>query len=137
VVPLKASDSMTVSSAIFQLITQFGLCSTFISDRGSEFISQCTSKLYEMLNIHQNFTPSFVHHDAFRGTVKRNLLNISTAVKMYVCPLLVIGSEPTKSICHTWKGLVGDGYEMIPDLVWALVIFLAWHSCKCKRNPQD
>jgi hypothetical protein len=35
-VPLKASDSMTVSSAIFQLITQFGLCSTFISDRGSE-----------------------------------------------------------------------------------------------------
>jgi hypothetical protein len=81
-IPLKASDSMTVSSAIFQLFTQFGLCNTFISDRGSEFISQCTNKFCEMLNIHQNFTPSFVHHSL--GACERTHRTLNERITPYI-----------------------------------------------------
>lgn len=61
-VPLLNSDSITVSSAIFQLVCTFGVCNCIISDRGSEFISQCTDHLCKVLDIQQNFTPSYIHH---------------------------------------------------------------------------
>ena len=61
-VPIRTSDSITVSYALFELIMYYGLMNTLISDQGSEFISQCTKHLCEMLRIHKNFTPAFIHH---------------------------------------------------------------------------
>lgn len=55
-------DSVTVSQALFQLVCSFGCYDCLISDRGSEFISQCTAELCRLLEIKQNFTPSFIHH---------------------------------------------------------------------------
>jgi hypothetical protein len=40
--PIPNSDSLTVSQAIFQAVCTFRVCDCIISDRGSEFISQCT-----------------------------------------------------------------------------------------------
>ena len=61
-VPIRTSDSITVYYALFELIMYYGLMNTLISDQGSEFISQCTKHLCEMLRIHQHFTPAFIHH---------------------------------------------------------------------------
>ncbi|CAC5380146.1 unnamed protein product [Mytilus coruscus] len=61
-VPLLSSDSVTVSHALFQLVCTFGVCDCVISDKGSEFISQCTDQLCKILEVNQNFTPSFIHH---------------------------------------------------------------------------
>ena len=61
-VPLPNCDSITVSHALFQLVCNFGVCNTVISDKGSEFISTCTKELCKLLQIFQNFTPSFIHH---------------------------------------------------------------------------
>ena len=61
-VPLPNSDSVTVSQALFQLVCTFGVCDCVISDKGSEFISQCTEYLCKTLDMYQNFTPSFIHH---------------------------------------------------------------------------
>jgi hypothetical protein len=38
-VPLSNCDGMTVSQAMFDLFCQFGVCSTIISDKGSEFLA--------------------------------------------------------------------------------------------------
>lgn len=61
-VPIPNCDSMTVSCALFDMFCQFGVCSTIISDRGSEFISACTKHVSNLLGIQQNFTPSMIHH---------------------------------------------------------------------------
>jgi hypothetical protein len=57
--PIPNSDSLTVSQAIFQAVCTFRVCDCIISDRGSEFISQCTDYLCKMLDTKQNFTPSY------------------------------------------------------------------------------
>ncbi|CAG2216635.1 unnamed protein product [Mytilus edulis] len=59
---LGSSDSVTVSHALFQLVCTFGVCDCVISDKGSEFISQCTDQLCKILEVNQNFTQSFIHH---------------------------------------------------------------------------
>lgn len=61
-VPLPNCDYITVSHALFQLVCNFGVCDSIISDKGSEFISHCTTELCKLLHIFQNFTPSFIHH---------------------------------------------------------------------------
>ncbi|CAC5388527.1 unnamed protein product [Mytilus coruscus] len=61
-VPLLSSDSVTVSHALFQLVCTFGVCDCVISDKGSEFISQCTNQLCKILEVNQNFTLSLIHH---------------------------------------------------------------------------
>lgn len=38
------------------------MCDCVISDKGSEFISQCTDQLCKILEVNQNFTQSFIHH---------------------------------------------------------------------------
>ena len=60
--PIANCDVMTVSQALFEMVCQYGVCDTIISDRGSEFISSCTGELCKLLGIKQNFTPSFIHH---------------------------------------------------------------------------
>jgi len=61
-VPLPNCDFIAVSYALFQLVCIFGVCDSIISDKGSEFISHCTTELCKLLHIFQNFTPSFIHH---------------------------------------------------------------------------
>ena len=61
-VPLRNNDAISVSQAIFNFFCNFGVCSTVISDQGSEFIGKCTMEVCKMLNVEQEFTPSMMHH---------------------------------------------------------------------------
>lgn len=61
-VPIPNGDSMTVAYVLFDMFCQFGVCSTLISDKGSEFISACTKEVCNLLAVRQNFTPSTIHH---------------------------------------------------------------------------
>ncbi|VDH94330.1 Hypothetical predicted protein [Mytilus galloprovincialis] len=61
-VPLRNNDAISVSQAIFNFFCNFGVCSTVISDQGSEFIAKCTMEVCKMLNVEQEFTPSMMHH---------------------------------------------------------------------------
>ncbi|XP_069103156.1 uncharacterized protein [Argopecten irradians] len=56
------SDAVTVSEALFTLFTTYGVCDTLISDQGTEFTAKVTSALCDLLDIPQQFTPSFIHH---------------------------------------------------------------------------
>ncbi|CAC5411039.1 unnamed protein product [Mytilus coruscus] len=44
VLPIRNKDMLTVSNAVFSLVSQFGVCETLISDQGSEFIGSCTQE---------------------------------------------------------------------------------------------
>ncbi|CAC5424651.1 unnamed protein product [Mytilus coruscus] len=44
--PLRNNDALTVCEVIYRMFTQFGLCRTLVSDRGSEFVNQCTAGLF-------------------------------------------------------------------------------------------
>jgi hypothetical protein len=55
-------DSLTVCNVIYRLFTTFGVCRTILSDQGSEFIAKSTKKLCKLMNVPQEFTPSFAHH---------------------------------------------------------------------------
>ena len=52
--PIANCDAMTVAQALFEMVCQYGVCDTIISDRGSEFISSCTGELCKLLG--------FIHH---------------------------------------------------------------------------
>lgn len=54
--PLPNKDACTVSEALFQLMTQYGVCDTLISDQGKSDTG-VTQELCRMLNIPQQFTP--------------------------------------------------------------------------------
>ena len=60
--PLRNKDALSVSQAIFNLISSYGVCQTLISDQGTEFISKCTMTVCKTLNVYQEFTPSMIHH---------------------------------------------------------------------------
>ena len=60
--PIPNTDPLTVANAFFKLVTQFGICKTIISDQGSEFISKCFREVCRLLDIVQEYTPSFAHH---------------------------------------------------------------------------
>ena len=61
-VALPRKDAVTVAEALFRLFTTFGVCDTLVSDCGSEFTAAVTQELCRLLQIPQQFTPSFVHH---------------------------------------------------------------------------
>ena len=61
-VPIAAKDALTVSESLWRLFTTFGVCDTLITDQGSEFTAIVTQELCKILQIPQQFTPSFVHH---------------------------------------------------------------------------
>ena len=58
-VPLNNCDHLSVSHALYQLFTQYGVCHTLISDQGSEFISRCTKQLCKLFDVKQEFTSLF------------------------------------------------------------------------------
>ena len=56
------ADSISVAEVICKIITQFGIFDILISDLGSEFISRCTKEVCRLIDVKQEFTPSFLHH---------------------------------------------------------------------------
>lgn len=56
--PIRSKEALTVANAFFQLFTTFDVCSTLISDHGSEFIANVTQELCKTLHV----TQEFVHH---------------------------------------------------------------------------
>lgn len=60
--PLKNKDAVTVATSLFKLFSMFGVCNILISDNGSEFTAKFTKEICRLLDIPQQFTPSFVHH---------------------------------------------------------------------------
>lgn len=61
-VPIPRKDAITVAESLFRLFTTFGVCDTLVSDCGSEFTAVVTQELCKLLQIPQQFTPSFIHH---------------------------------------------------------------------------
>ncbi|KAK3096224.1 hypothetical protein FSP39_024622 [Pinctada imbricata] len=60
--PIPNKDAITVSEALHKLFTTYGTCNTILSDQGSEFIAQVTKEVCRMMNITQQFTPSYAYH---------------------------------------------------------------------------
>ena len=83
-VPIANSDAATVSLALFQLFTTFGTCQTLISDRGTEFTSKVTQEICRLLDVPQQFTPSFVHHCL--GACERTHLTLAERMTPYMSP---------------------------------------------------
>ena len=74
-IPIANTDAMTVSRALFQLFTTYGVCDTLISDNGSEWTSQVTTAVCKLLSVPQQFTMAFVHHTL--GAVERSHLTLA------------------------------------------------------------
>lgn len=99
-VPIPNKDAHTVSEAIFQLVTTFGVCETLISDQGSEFMARVTQELCKILDIPQQFTPSFVHHCV--GACERSHATLATKLTPYMTPT-----------CNNWDSI-------LPSVVFAM-----------------
>lgn len=80
--PIANSDALSIDVAIFHLVCTFGVCSTFISDRGSEFIAKATRETCNVLQIHQNFTPSYAHNCL--GACERSHHALATKLTPYM-----------------------------------------------------
>ena len=52
---------MSISTALFQLFCTYGVGKVLISDNGSGFTAKVTQEVCKMLQIPQQFTPSFMH----------------------------------------------------------------------------
>ncbi|CAG2195993.1 unnamed protein product [Mytilus edulis] len=71
--PLRNNDALTVCEVIYRMFTQFGVCKTLVSDRGSEFVNQCTAGLCKLLEVTQEFTPAFAHHSKTVSQISKNI----------------------------------------------------------------
>ncbi|CAC5414436.1 unnamed protein product [Mytilus coruscus] len=80
--PIPNSDPITFSHALDKIITQFGVFDTLISDHGSEMIGKCTKEICRLLDIKQQFTPSFTHHCL--GTCKRSHRTLAERITPYL-----------------------------------------------------
>ena len=81
-VPIRNKDAVTVSEALFQLFTTYGCCDCLLSDRGTEFTARVTSELCKLLQIPQQFSPSFVHHCL--GAVERSHATLAARLTPYM-----------------------------------------------------
>ena len=83
-VPIRNKDAVTVSEALFELFTTFGCCDCLLSDRGTEFTARVTAELCKLLQIPQQFSPSFVHHCL--GAVERSHATLASRLTPYMNP---------------------------------------------------
>ncbi|GFO28343.1 retrovirus-related pol polyprotein from transposon [Plakobranchus ocellatus] len=60
-VPLKSKDSISVSNAIFDLCTLYGVPDCLLSALGTEMTSVITKHVCQLLDVPQQFTPAFSH----------------------------------------------------------------------------
>ncbi|VDI28016.1 Hypothetical predicted protein [Mytilus galloprovincialis] len=60
--PIPNKDALTVAEVLFKLVSQYGVCDTLISDRGSEATARAIKEVCRLLEINQQYTPSFTHH---------------------------------------------------------------------------
>ena len=80
--PLRNKDSISVAHALFKLFCTYGTCRTLLSDQGREFMSECMTRVCELLQINQEFTPSYVHHCL--GAVERSHRTLAERLTSYV-----------------------------------------------------
>lgn len=80
--PLPNKDAMTVSEALFDMFTTFGISDTLVSDQGSEFTARVTKELCSMLQISQQFSMSFIHHTL--GACERTHRTLATRLTPYM-----------------------------------------------------
>ena len=76
------TDPLTVANALFKLVTQFGVCKTIVTDQGSEFIGKCFKEVCRLLDIVQEYTPSFTHHCL--GACERPHRTLSERITLYL-----------------------------------------------------
>lgn len=81
-VPLKTKDAITVSEAIFNMFTTFGMADCIVSDLGTEMTANITKHVSEMLGVNQQFTPAFAHHCL--GGVERTHRTIAERLTPFV-----------------------------------------------------
>ncbi|WAQ98060.1 POL4-like protein [Mya arenaria] len=81
-IPLRNKDAVTVSEALFSMFTTYGVCDCLLSDRGSEFTAGVTAQLCKLLQIPQQFSPSFVHH--CMGAVERSHATLAARLTPYM-----------------------------------------------------
>ncbi|VDI02672.1 Hypothetical predicted protein [Mytilus galloprovincialis] len=60
--PIPNKDALTVAEVLFKLVSQYGVCDPLISDRGSEATARAIKEVCRLLEINQQYTPSFTHH---------------------------------------------------------------------------
>ena len=80
--PVANNDALTISNTLFNLFTLYGVCDTLISDRGSEFVAAVTQEVCRLLDVPQQFTPSFVHHCL--GACERTHLTLAQRLTHYM-----------------------------------------------------
>ena len=98
--PLANKDALSVSNALFHLFTSFGVCSTLISDQGTEVTAKVTREVCKMLGVEQQFTPSFMHHCL--GALERKHAPLAEKLTTFM-----------HSDCKNWE-------DMLPAIVFAM-----------------
>ncbi|CAC5395633.1 unnamed protein product [Mytilus coruscus] len=54
--PIPNKDALTVAEVLFKLVSQYGVCDTLISDRGSEATARAIKEVCRLLEINQQYT---------------------------------------------------------------------------------
>ena len=98
--PIPNKDAASVCEVLLELFTQYGVCDTLISDQGSEFTSKVTREICSMLQVPQQFTPSFVHHCL--GACERTHRTLATKLTPYM-----------NDRCNNWD-------VMVPAIVFSM-----------------
>ena len=60
--PIVSKNAVTVSTSLVYLFSLFGVCRTVISDHGSEFFAEVTRLVYNLIQVPQQFTLSYIYH---------------------------------------------------------------------------
>ena len=99
-IPLASKDAVSVSTALFQIFTEFGVCETLIMDCGTEFTAQVTQNVCRMLGVQPEFTPPYTHHCL--GLCERSHSTLAERLTPFV-----------QQDCNTWD-------EFVPGTVFAI-----------------
>jgi hypothetical protein len=81
-VPIRNKDATTVAEVLFKLFTTYGVCDCLLSDQGSEFTAVVTRELCNLLQVPQQFSPSFIHH--CMGAVERSHVTLAARLTPYM-----------------------------------------------------
>ncbi len=118
-IPIASKDALTVSSAVYQLVTMYGVCDTLIADQGSEFMAKVTKEVCRLLQIPQQFTPAFMHHCL--GAVERAHATLATRLTPYMDKGCRNWESVLPSVTFAMDSAVNSslGYSPFEILIWS------------------